>query len=150
MKWLELTVYTTDGRAAVISTAQLLPKTTRNTIGVSVITLKKKAALSYAVQYAYYAAQNYYTTILEMDTGKGYADIVYLPSPKYPDKPALLIELKYNKTADTAMDQIKRQQYPERIEHYKGNILLVAINYEKDTPAGDPDFKHHQCVIERA
>lgn len=113
-------------------------------------TYNSEAALSYAVQYAYYAAQNYYTTILEMDTGKGYADIVYLPSPKYPDKPALLIELKYNKTADTAMDQIKRQQYPERIEHYKGNILLVAMNYEKDTPAGDPDFKHHQCVIERA
>ena len=113
-------------------------------------TYNDEAAMSYAVQYAYYAAQNYYTTILEMDTGKGYADIVYLPSPKYPDKPALLIELKYNKTADTAMDQIKRQQYPERIDHYKGNILLVAINYDKDIPAGDPEFKHHQCVIERA
>ena len=45
----QLTVYTTDNRAAVISTAQLLPKTTRNTIGVSVITLKKKAALSRAM-----------------------------------------------------------------------------------------------------
>ena len=46
---VQLAVYTTDNRAAVISTAQLLPKTTRNTIGVSVITLKKKAALSHAV-----------------------------------------------------------------------------------------------------
>ena len=46
---VQLAVYTTDSRAAVISTAQLLPKTTRNTIGVSVITLKKKAALSHAV-----------------------------------------------------------------------------------------------------
>ena len=45
----QMAVYTTDGRAAVISTAQLLPKTTRNTIGVSVISLKKKAALSYAI-----------------------------------------------------------------------------------------------------
>ena len=45
----QMALYTTDGRAAVISTAQLLPKTTRNTIGVSVLTLKKKALLSYAV-----------------------------------------------------------------------------------------------------
>ncbi|MBQ4641197.1 MAG: topoisomerase IV [Oscillospiraceae bacterium] len=44
----QVVLYSTDGRAAVISTAQLLPKTTRNTIGVSAMTLKKKAALSYA------------------------------------------------------------------------------------------------------
>ncbi len=42
-------VYTTDGRAAVFSTAQLLPKTTRNTQGVSVVSLKKKAAVSFVV-----------------------------------------------------------------------------------------------------
>ena len=42
----QLVVYTTDGRAAIISTALLMPKTTRNTIGVSVISLKKKAAVS--------------------------------------------------------------------------------------------------------
>ena len=42
-------VYTTDGRAAVFSTAQLLPKTTRNTQGVSVVSLKKKAVVSFAV-----------------------------------------------------------------------------------------------------
>ncbi len=45
----QVAVYTTDSRAAIISTAQLLPKTTRNTIGVSVVTLKKKAALTHAV-----------------------------------------------------------------------------------------------------
>ena len=45
----QVAIYTTDSRAAVISTAQLLPKTTRNTIGVSVVTLKKKAALKDAV-----------------------------------------------------------------------------------------------------
>ncbi len=45
----QVALYTTDGRAAIISTAQLLPKTTRNTIGVSVVSLKKKAALSRAV-----------------------------------------------------------------------------------------------------
>ncbi len=113
-------------------------------------TYNDEAALSYAIQYAYYAAQKYYTTILELDTGKGYADIVYLPSPKYSDKPALLIELKYNKDADTAIAQIKRQQYPDRLEHYKGNLLLIGIDYDRKMQNGKPEFKHHHCRIERA
>ena len=45
----QVALYSTDGRAAVISTELLLPKTTRNTIGVSVMSLKKKAALDRAV-----------------------------------------------------------------------------------------------------
>ena len=113
-------------------------------------TYNDEAALSYAIQYAYYAAQKYYTTILELDSGKGYADIVYLPAPKYPDKPALLIELKYDKTAGGAIEQIKRQSYPERLEHYRGNILMIGINYDRDIPNDKPGFKHHSCVIEKA
>lgn len=112
-------------------------------------TYNDEAALSYAIQYAYYAAQKYYTTILELDTGKGYADIVYLPVPKYPEKPALLIELKCNKDADTAMSQIRRRQYPERLEHYKGNLLLVAINYDREASRHSSDYKKHNCLIER-
>ncbi len=113
-------------------------------------TYNDEAALSYAVQYAYYASQKYYTTILELDSGKGYADIVYLPSPQYSDKPALLIELKYNKEVDGAISQIKKQNYPERLEYYKGNILLIGINYNKDIPSINPDFKHQSCIIEKA
>ena len=113
-------------------------------------TYNDEAALSYAIQYAYYAAQKYYTTILELDSGKGYADIVYLPAPKYPDKPALLIELKYDKTAGGAIEQIKRRSYPERLEHYRGNILMIGINYDRDIPNDKPGFKHHSCVIEKA
>ena len=45
----QMALYSTDGRAAIFSTAQLLPKTTRNTQGVAVMTLKKKAALKDAV-----------------------------------------------------------------------------------------------------
>ena len=45
----QMVVYSTDGRAAIFSTAQLLPKTTRNTQGVAVMTLKKKATLRDAV-----------------------------------------------------------------------------------------------------
>lgn len=113
-------------------------------------TYNDEAALSYSVQYAYYAAQKYYTTILELDTGKGYADIVFIPSPKYPEKPAMVIELKYNKDAETALSQIRKQQYPDRLLHYKGNILLVGIDYDREVPNTDKDFKHHKCVIETA
>jgi hypothetical protein len=87
---------------------------------------------------------------LELDSGKGYADIVYLPSPKYPDKPVLLFELKYDKSVDTALSQIRRQDYPARLEHYKGNILLVGIDYDKDIPNNRSDYKHHSCRIEEA
>ena len=84
-----------------------------------------------------------------MDTGKGYADVVYLPAPNYSDKPALLIELKYGHNVDTAMDQIRRQKYLDRFEHYKGNTLVIGINYDRDLPADHPEFKHHTCRIER-
>ena len=113
-------------------------------------TYNDEAALSYAIQYAYYAAQKYYTTILEMDSGKGFADIVFIPSPKFSEKPAMVIELKYNKKVETALDQIKRNNYPDRLKHYKGNILLVGINYDKDISSIGEDYKHHSCIIETA
>ena len=111
-------------------------------------TYNDEAALSYAIRLAYYAAQKYYTILPEADTGKGYADLILLPTPEYADKPALVIELKYNKDADGAVKQIKGKDYPDRLEHYKGNILLVGINYEKDIPNTDPNYKHHSCIIE--
>ena len=112
-------------------------------------TYNDEAALSYSIQLAYYAARKYYTTVLELDTGKGYADIVYLPAPKYSDKPALLIELKYGKSVDDAMGQIRRQKYLDRFEHYKGNTLIIGINYDKDIPNDNPKFKQHSCRIEK-
>jgi hypothetical protein len=113
-------------------------------------TYNDEAALSYAIRLAYYAARKYYTEVLELDSGKGYADIAYIPAPKYPDIPALVIELKYNQTADTALNQIRRQKYPDRLAHYEGNILLVAVNYDRDVPNTNPGFKHHSCRIEEA
>lgn len=113
-------------------------------------TYHDEAALSYGIQLAYYAAEKYYTKALELDSGKGYVDIVYIPSPEYSDKPVLLIELKYEKNTDTALEQIRRQNYPDRLRHYKGNILLVAINYDKEVPYNKTGFKHHRCKIERA
>lgn len=102
------------------------------------------------MQYAYYAAQRYYTTVLELDSGKGYADVAYLPAPAHADMPALLVELKHGKTAEGAIAQIRRRNYPQRLEHYRGSLLLVGINYDRDAPSRDPGFKRHTCIIERA
>ena len=111
-------------------------------------TYHSEAGLSYAIQLAYYSAQDYYTIIPELDTGKGYADLAFIP--KKPDIPALLIELKYEENADTAIKQIHRQKYPERLEHYKGSLILVGINYDKEVENDQPRFKHHSCKIEHA
>ena len=111
-------------------------------------TYHSEAGLSYAIQLAYYSAQDYYTIIPEMDTGKGYADLAFIP--KQADIPALLVELKYEEDADSAIAQIHRQKYPERLEHYKGNMILVGINYDREIRNNQPLFKHHSCKIERA
>lgn len=111
-------------------------------------TYHSDAGLSYAVQLAYYAAQDMYTIVPELDTGKGYADLVFIP--KNPDIPALLIELKYDESADSAIAQIHRQRYPDRLELYKGNLILVGINYDRTASNDDVAFKHHSCNIEKA
>ncbi len=113
-------------------------------------TYNSEAALSYAIQMAYYAGQKYYTNVQELDSGKGYVDLVYLPSPKNPDKPALLIELKYNRSVTTAADQIRNKEYMQRLEHYKGNILVIGVNYDKEADTESDDYKHHTCRIEKA
>ena len=56
--------------------------------------------------------------------------------------PALLVELKWNEKAITAIQRIKDRQYPETLEKYTGDILLVGINYDKKS-------KVHECVIEQ-
>ena len=83
---------------------------------------------------------NKYTIIKEMTTGKGFADVVFIPY--VPDLPAMVIELKRNKTAESALDQIKDRKYFESLESYIGNILLVGINYDEDN-------KTHTCRIEK-
>ncbi|MEZ3434578.1 MAG: ATP-binding protein [Lachnospiraceae bacterium] len=99
-------------------------------------------ALSYTISLAFYVARNYYTVIKEFPSGKGRTDIVYIPRKEYPDKPALLIELKWNKTAESAVAQIKDKCYPKALEEYTGNLLLVGINYNEET-------KEHSCRIEQ-
>ena len=67
-------------------------------------------SLSCAVGLAYYSARKDYKLIREFPTGHGFADIVFLPLP-HTRKPALVVELKYNKSAQAAIQQIKDRQY---------------------------------------
>lgn len=99
--------------------------------------------MSYVVYAAFSAAsQYYYKPIRELPTCRGFADLVYLPKTEFIDSyPALVIELKWNKTAKSAIEQIKEKQYFKTVENYTGDILLVGINYDKDT-------KKHSCEIE--
>lgn len=108
-------------------------------------TYNSEAALSYAIQLAYYKAQDEYTLIPELDSGKGYVDLAYIP--KNPGRPAIIIELKYEKDVETAMSQIRKRNYPDRLKLYEGNMVLVAINYEKDISEESGTYKHHSCEI---
>lgn len=110
----------------------------------SVLTYNDENSLACAISLAYYSARKDYMMIREMPTGRGFADIVFLPLPYGAGKPALVIELKYDKSADTALQQIKDRNYTQSLENYTGEILLVGINYAK----GSED-KLHSCVIEK-
>ncbi len=100
-------------------------------------------AFGCAVILAYWSARKDYKIIREMPAGYGYADIVFLPLPGR-DKPAIMVELKYNKTAETAIQQIKDKKYSDALKNYSGEVVLVGINYKKDKKDAG-----HSCRIER-
>ncbi len=85
----------------------------------------------------------YFKSIRELPTGRGVADFVFIPKSEFrQDYPALVVELKWNKSAETALSQINDRIYPESIKGYTGDILWVGINYDK---AG----KKHERVLEK-
>ena len=99
-----------------------------------------EASLQTAIRLAYFTASSKYTIIQELTTGYVFADVAFIPLDK--KDPAIIIELKYDKDADTAIKQIKNKNYPAVLENYLDNLLLVGINYDKET-------KIHKCVIEK-
>lgn len=111
---------------------------------VPAIQYNDENSLSSVLTIAYLSAMKYYfKPVRELPTGRGFADFVFIPKTEYVhDYPALVIELKWNKSAQTAMQQIKEKKYPVSVEHYTGDILLIGINYDKKT-------KEHQCLIEK-
>ena len=108
----------------------------------SILTYNNENSLANVIAISLFlSTTNTYNVIRELPTGKGYADLVYLPKIGV-NKPALLIELKYDKSAESAITQIKEKNYLQFFKAYKGEVLLVGINYSKDT-------KTHQCIIEK-
>ena len=107
----------------------------------SILSYHDENSLACVLSIAYYYAKNDYVIHRELATGKGFADIVLIPR-KNVDSPAIILELKVNKTADSAIDQIKRKQYPAKVAEYANHLLLVGINYDRDT-------KQHTCRIEK-
>lgn len=99
-------------------------------------------ALRAVIQLAYISHVRDYLEIQEFPGGKGYADILFLPK-RGTNKPSLLVELKWNQSAEGAIAQIKDKNYMDELEYYGGEILLVGINYDVRT-------KKHTCIIEKA
>ena len=108
----------------------------------STIQYNNENSLSSVLALAYLSAMQYYfKPVRELPTGRGFADFVFIPKPEYKsDYPALVVELKWNKSAVSALQQIKDRKYPDSIQDYTGDILLVGINYSKKD-------KKHECVI---
>lgn len=98
-------------------------------------------ALRSVLKLGFISAIDYFVTIQELPSGKGYADIAFIPN-RQSSKPAVIVELKWNKGAYAAIDQIKNRDYPSVIRNFTKNIMLVGISYDTDT-------KQHSCRIEQ-
>lgn len=109
---------------------------------ISILQYHDENSLSCTIQLAFYYAREYYTFVRELPAGKGFADICFIPKKTYAEKPAIIMELKWDKSAVGAISQIKEKQYCDALKEYHGNLLLAGINYDRGT-------KQHTCVIEK-
>ena len=111
----------------------------------SPIHYNKEDSLRSVIKLAYYTYRDNYVQWEELPAGAGYADVAYLP--KYDSGyPILVIELKWNKNAETAIQQIKNRHYPDSFKGLGREIILVGITYDKEAPAGN---RKHICKIEK-
>lgn len=112
-----------------------------HTDNTSILKYNDENSLSCVISLAYYSVRKTYTIDRELPAGKGYADLVFRPR-KNNDNPAMIVELKYDNSAEGAIEQIKKKQYADCLKDYSGEILLVCINYDKEQ-------KNHTCKIEK-
>ena len=136
----ELLLETIDGNADRVAELIELAHETYT----SVLNYNDENSLSCVLTMAYFTAPAYYDIIREHPAGKGYADFIFKPRANAGWRPAMVVELKYNQSADTAIRQIKEKRYQGALSGYGDKILLVGINYD----AEGEDKKHHTCVIE--
>ena len=106
----------------------------------SVIQYNDENSLSCVISLAYYSAQDTYAVYRELQGGEGFADLVFIPRTGN-SNPAMIIELKWNKNAGIALNQIKDRQYIKSLKDYHGKVLFVGINYDKKS-------KKHECRFE--
>ena len=106
----------------------------------SILSYNDENSLACVLSIAYYFAKGDYIIHRELPTGKGFADLVLIPR-KNVDTPAIVLELKCDHSADAAIDQILRRDYPAKVSEYSGRLLLVGINYDRET-------KKHTCRIQ--
>lgn len=107
----------------------------------SILQYNDENSLSCILSLAYYSAQKSYTITREAPAGKGFADLVFEPR-KNSSMPAFIVELKYDHSAEEAVEQIRNKNYTDCLKDYSGEILLVGINYDKKS-------KKHTCRIEK-
>ena len=98
-------------------------------------------ALRSVIKMAYLSSLDDYTRVEEMPAGKGIADMIFYPK-KETQVPALIVELKWDKTKEDAVEQMKEKKYVRALKHFQGEVLLVGINYNHTT-------REHSCLIER-
>ena len=110
----------------------------------SILKYNDENSLSCVLTMAYFTAPAYYNIVREFPTGKGFADMVFIPRANAGNKPAMVVELKYNQSADSAINQIKERRYQGALSGYSDKILLVGVSYDTD----GEDKKKHTCVIE--
>jgi hypothetical protein len=108
---------------------------------VPILSYNNEESLAYSIRLAYSSSINYYKIYRECKAGKGYADLVFIPLPNV-KKSAIIIELKYDKSVESAIKQIKGKKYPSGLIDYTGEVILVGINYDRKT-------KKHSCIIEK-
>ena len=95
----------------------------------SILKYNDENSLACVISLAYYSAKKDYVVYRELSGGKGYADMVFVPRSNV-NKPAIIVELKWNKSADSAINQIKNRQYDESLKGYSGEVVLVGVNYD--------------------
>ena len=148
-KWDEMLAFSRNSEELLEATLELDAQAVAEGIEkihmeyASVIQYHNENSLSSVLTIAYLSTMQYYfKPVRELPAGRGFADFVYIPKTEYKaDYPALVVELKWNRDAKTALQQIRERHYPDSIVDYTGDILLVGINYDKKT-------KKHECVIE--
>ena len=124
--------------------ARIIEQTHRE--NTSLIKYNDENSLSCVITLSYYTARNKYIIVREYPAGDGFADIVFLPRPNE-NVPAIVVELKRDKDASVAIEQIKNRNYPEALKAFSGEIILVGINYNDDPK--NSEYKKHSCRIEK-